>query len=150
MKYLKNQKGLTLIELLAVIVILGIISAIAVISILNVIGKARDQAIVANSYTLVDSARYYLKERMLQNKSILDNKITYEELFNEDYIEMIKDPDTRNLLDPETNGSYVIVEGETVQAVCFKGERRNLCTKDGEESPILIGHLSTKLIVNND
>ncbi len=38
-KLLKNQKGFTLVELLAVIVILGIIAAIAIPSIGNIIDK---------------------------------------------------------------------------------------------------------------
>ena len=39
---LKNQKGLTLIELLAVIVILGIIAAIAIPSIGNIIQNTKN------------------------------------------------------------------------------------------------------------
>ena len=42
-KRLKNEKGLTLVELLAVIVILGIIAAIAVPSIGNIIDNSRDK-----------------------------------------------------------------------------------------------------------
>lgn len=149
LKFVRNQRGLILIELLAVIVILGIIGAIAALSIVNIIGKAKDQAVVANSHALVDSARYYVKEKLLHNESIVDNKITYKELFEEDFIEIIKDPDTRNLLDPETNDSFVVVEGERITAVCFIGEKRNLCSRDGAESPILVGELSTNLITNN-
>ena len=48
MKFKKNQKGLTLIELLAVIVILGIISAIAVPAIGGIIEGSKDQADAAN------------------------------------------------------------------------------------------------------
>ena len=40
-KRLKNEKGLTLVELLAVIVILGVIAAIAVPSIGNIIENSR-------------------------------------------------------------------------------------------------------------
>ncbi|RIV13331.1 prepilin-type N-terminal cleavage/methylation domain-containing protein, partial [Priestia flexa] len=44
-KFLKNEKGLTLIELLAVIVILGIIAAIAIPSIGGIIQKSREDAV---------------------------------------------------------------------------------------------------------
>ncbi|PRO64901.1 pilus assembly FimT family protein [Alkalicoccus urumqiensis] len=54
---LKNQKGLTLVELLAVVVILGIIAAIAVPSIGGIIENSREDAQVANAETLHDAAR---------------------------------------------------------------------------------------------
>src|SRR5690606_12695034 len=56
-KYLKNQKGLTLIELLAVIVILGIIAAIAVPSIGKLIDNTKDNAKVAEAIQIIDAAR---------------------------------------------------------------------------------------------
>jgi type IV pilus assembly protein PilA len=54
---LKEQKGLTLIELLAVIVILGIIAAIAIPSINNVISNTKEKAKVAEALQLIDAAR---------------------------------------------------------------------------------------------
>ena len=56
-KFLKNQKGLTLVELLAVIVILGIIAAIAVPAIANIIDNSRKDAQFANAEALYDAAR---------------------------------------------------------------------------------------------
>ncbi|MDR4889115.1 prepilin-type N-terminal cleavage/methylation domain-containing protein [Fredinandcohnia sp. QZ13] len=56
-KYLKNQKGLTLVELLAVIVILGIIAAIAVPTIGNVIEKTRFDAVRADAMQVLDAAK---------------------------------------------------------------------------------------------
>ncbi|OIJ18370.1 hypothetical protein BKP45_12400 [Anaerobacillus alkalidiazotrophicus] len=56
-KLLKNQKGLTLIELLAVIVILGIIAAIAVPSIGGIISKTEDKAIVAEAIQIINAAK---------------------------------------------------------------------------------------------
>lgn len=57
MKKLKNQKGLTLIELLAVIVILGIIAAIAVPSIGAIMDNSKRDAHIANAEMLVNAAR---------------------------------------------------------------------------------------------
>ncbi|WP_391202204.1 prepilin-type N-terminal cleavage/methylation domain-containing protein [Psychrobacillus sp. L4] len=56
-KILKNQKGLTLIELLAVIVILAIVAAIAVPAIGNVIANSRDKAVLADTATILSGAK---------------------------------------------------------------------------------------------
>ncbi|MEW9107956.1 MAG: prepilin-type N-terminal cleavage/methylation domain-containing protein [Cytobacillus gottheilii] len=57
---LKNQKGLTLIELLAVIVILGIIAAIAIPSIGGLINKTKNDAKVAEAVQIISSAKMYV------------------------------------------------------------------------------------------
>ncbi|WP_163101781.1 type II secretion system protein [Peribacillus alkalitolerans] len=56
-KFVKNQKGLTLVELLAVIVILGIIAAIAVPSIGGIIENSKTDAHIANAKQLVAAAK---------------------------------------------------------------------------------------------
>jgi type IV pilus assembly protein PilA len=56
-KMLKNERGLTLVELLAVIVILGIIAAIAVPSIGGVIKNSKNDAKIAEALQIIDAAR---------------------------------------------------------------------------------------------
>ncbi len=56
-KFNKDEKGLTLIELLAVIVILGIIAAIAIPSVSAIIKNSERKSQMANAHELVDSAR---------------------------------------------------------------------------------------------
>jgi type IV pilus assembly protein PilA len=56
-KNLKNEKGLTLIELLVVVVILGIIASIAVVSIGNIIGDTKDKAKVTEAVQIINAAK---------------------------------------------------------------------------------------------
>jgi len=56
-KQINNEKGLTLIELLAVIVILGIIAAIAVPAIGNIISNSKDKALLADASNILAGAK---------------------------------------------------------------------------------------------
>ena len=58
-KRLGNEKGLTLIELLAVIVILAIVAAIAVPAIGNIIENSRVKAIKADAANIINAAQIY-------------------------------------------------------------------------------------------
>jgi len=62
-KLVKNEKGLTLIELLAVIVILAIIAAIAVPAIGNIIENSRIKAVKADAINILNAANIYLTEQ---------------------------------------------------------------------------------------
>lgn len=61
-KRLNNEKGLTLIELLAVIVILAIIAAIAVPAIGNIINNSEIKAVKADALNILNSANLYFTE----------------------------------------------------------------------------------------
>lgn len=56
-KRIKNEKGLTLIELLAVVVILAIIAAIAIPAIGNIVNTQRDKAVLADISSVFSAAK---------------------------------------------------------------------------------------------
>ena len=61
-KRIKNEKGLTLIELLAVIVILAIVAAIAIPAIGNIIDNSRVKAAKADAANVLNAANLYFTE----------------------------------------------------------------------------------------
>lgn len=80
-KRLNNEKGLTLVELLAVIVILGIIAAIAIPSIGGIIENSRIKAVKADALNALSAANIYFTE---EDKEL---NVTLEKLKSSGYLE---------------------------------------------------------------
>ncbi|MCK1996565.1 prepilin-type N-terminal cleavage/methylation domain-containing protein [Psychrobacillus psychrodurans] len=72
-KLLKNEKGLTLIELLAVIVILAIVAAIAVPSIGNIIENSRYNAVKADATNVMNAAQLYFTDNPKETSATIEN-----------------------------------------------------------------------------
>ena len=65
-KRIKNEKGLTLIELLAVIVILAIVAAIAIPAIGNIIDNSRTKAVISDAQNAMSGANIYFTDEPTQ------------------------------------------------------------------------------------
>ncbi|WP_379969462.1 prepilin-type N-terminal cleavage/methylation domain-containing protein [Ectobacillus sp. sgz5001026] len=87
MHILRNEHGLTLVELLAVVVILGIVSAIAVPSIGSIIENSKRDAHIANARQMIEAARIYAT-----NEGATTNSATLDELATKGYIDYPTDP----------------------------------------------------------
>ncbi|WP_410771106.1 prepilin-type N-terminal cleavage/methylation domain-containing protein [Fontibacillus sp. BL9] len=92
----KEEKGLTLIELLAVIVIIGVIAAIAVPIITGVIKDTKDSARVATANQLFEAAKL---RSIAQNNGVLKGEHTLTDLLDEDYIQ-------KGLTDPKSGKAF--------------------------------------------
>ncbi|GKV65706.1 type II secretion system protein [Sporosarcina sp. NCCP-2331] len=75
---LKNEKGLTLVELLAVIVILGIIAAIAVPAIGNIITNSKVNALKADGQNVLSAGNLYFTENSDASQVTLKELTTAE------------------------------------------------------------------------
>ena len=103
-KKLNNEKGMTLIELLAVIVILAIIALIAIPAIGNIISNSKSKAILADATTIISGAKTAFADGACSSET----KCTGEEL--KDFVEIsgtalvANDTVTKN-----ADGGYTIV-----------------------------------------
>jgi type IV pilus assembly protein PilA len=123
-KRLKEQRGLTLVELLAVIVILGIISAIAVPSIGGLINKTKDDAEVAEAIQIINAAKLYVA-----SEDPGDKTLKYSDLQN--YLENVNDDDFEVEVDQdETTGKYSYKIKNHNAVTIVKGSDDNEATEE--------------------
>lgn len=136
---LQNERGLTLIELLAVVVILAIIAAIAIPSIGGLMDNTKKDAHVANAQQMVNSTKL-----VITGNSELTTKthyVTLGYLYQEKYLDKIKNPDkdgeyltstdaglTIPTTKPTKDESYVVVENGKATAVKLVNKTRGVQT----------------------
>ncbi|RYI31616.1 prepilin-type N-terminal cleavage/methylation domain-containing protein [Bacillus infantis] len=127
---LKDQRGLTLIELLAVIVILGIIAAIAIPSIGNIIENSKRDAIKADAIQLINAAKVYYAE----NGNDTDGKASLAEL-EAGYIDLV----TEFTAGTEVNLSDFTITGSGTKdkiSVSFNGSSVSAIDNSGKSGSV--------------
>ncbi|WP_425265919.1 prepilin-type N-terminal cleavage/methylation domain-containing protein [Anoxybacillus pushchinoensis] len=100
-RFIRNEKGLTLIELLAVIVILGIIAAIAIPSIGGIINKSKDDAKIAEGIQIINAAKLYMTAN---TPSSFPATLTEDDLNS--YLDNVKDDDYEVEVSQDGEGKY--------------------------------------------
>ncbi|MBG0916479.1 prepilin-type N-terminal cleavage/methylation domain-containing protein [Exiguobacterium profundum] len=108
-KQLKDERGLTLVELLVVVVILGIIAAIAVVAIGGIIENSKKDAMVADAKQMVSAAKLYVASNEVGNGAVIRFVGTTGtgELDAKNMIDTMKDPFGSNY----NNGVVYVTKG---------------------------------------
>lgn len=142
--FLRNEKGLTLIELLAVIVILAIIAAIAIPSIGGIIGKTKKESHRANAHIIVDAARYKVSVEGFKPDTAggTTQKIWLITLSNDGFLDSVPK-------DPQGSGTYSA--GTTASpAGTFVTVTQNSTTLKTTFEITLVGSSKTYFTANED
>ena len=108
MRVIRNRKGFTMIELLAVIIILGIVTAISVVSIQAVLRRARDRYYVSQEETINAASRNYMEKNKQYLPKVNGQKTTVslDTLIKSKYISDVFDYHKKKC---HTDKSYVQV-----------------------------------------
>lgn len=85
-KRLKNEKGLTLVELLAVLVILAVIAAIATPAIGNIITNSKYNAVKADAINVMNAGNLYFAEDPTDEDGEI-NSVKVNELIENGFLE---------------------------------------------------------------
>ena len=115
-KQLKDERGLTLVELLVVVVILGIIAAIAVVAIGGIIENSKKDAMVADAKQMVSAAKLYTASNPVsEEKTMKFTAASTGDVDGTQYVDNLKDPFSDAnatytsavvTISPEANGKY--------------------------------------------
>ena len=165
----EKNKGFTLVELLAVIVILALIALIATPIILNVINDAKKQAAKDSAYGYMDAVEKYIVSSELEDKSIQDRTYSVEELNSMGVSVKGSTPDNGNIEIKNSSvksydigiDGYVVSNGKVDKvsttksfkngtAVYYNPETGNKCSKEAVKSTTGIKNGCMKWYVFND
>ena len=149
----EKNKGFTLVELLAVIVILALIALIATPIILNVINDAKKQAAKDSAYGYMDAVEKYIVSSELEDKRIQDRTYSVEELNSMGVSVKGSTPDNGNIEIKNSSvksydigiDGYVVSNGKVDKvsttksfkngtAVYYNPETGNKCSKEAAKS----------------
>ncbi len=118
---LKNNKGLTLVELLAVVVIMGVLSSIAVTSVSKLLSRSAENYYKEQEDNVALAAKSYMNDHRnnLPFKTGYDNSvtITLEILQETGYIKTVKDKSGNTC---SASDSYVTITKNSTEDYTYK------------------------------
>jgi len=129
-----KDKGFSLIELLAVVVIVGIIGIITVPIIMNVVAKARQDAFVDSAYSIIKAANEYHANAVLEHK---------KRTLNVDFSKKNSNPlDVSGEL--PTSGNLMIDLKGNVEFKLWNDKAKICVTKGKDDNEVNVSKLSKK------
>ncbi len=115
---MKNKKGFTLVELLAVIAILGILATISVVAVERTLNNSKNKATEIQEELINDAARAYAADNLSTCKN--GCSVSIQDLINDGYIDdkegienrtalihIIKNNNNYIVSAPDSNGNYI-------------------------------------------
>jgi type IV pilus assembly protein PilA len=139
-RLVKNERGLTLIELLAVIVILGIIVAIAIPAIGAIIDNSKKDAHIANAKQMASAARLAISTNQVSGTTIT---LTMKQLNDQGFLDKIPKS-------PGDLGNYDTEKSEVVVTKDANGKRTYKVTLVGTEGTYINGNKDVDDLVRDD
>lgn len=118
---LKNERGLTLVELLAVIVILAIIAIIAFVFIGGVIENSKKDAHISNAQQIISAAKLH----EATGGELGEEKSSISALIENRHLDQVLDPWDKK--DYEDKDAYVTKEAGGYKIHNFKANNNNNC-----------------------
>ena len=105
----KNNKGFTMIELLAVVVIMGLLTTIAVPAVYKYVTRARGTSTDTMMKSTFEAAENYMMDHNIIVKAGDNYSIDIKDLVEEQYLEPLIDPiSNSNRCDTDTNSKVYV------------------------------------------
>lgn len=125
-----NDKAFTLTELLAVIVILGVIAIITVPFIANIMAKARQDAFVDSTYSLVNAATQYRANAIMKHET---------RTLSMDFVNGSKPLEISG--DIPNSGNLIMDEDGKIELKVWSDKAKICVTKSKDDSKVIISAL---------
>ncbi|RWR11854.1 type II secretion system protein [Siminovitchia fortis] len=120
-RFKKDQRGLTLVELLAVVVILAIVAAIAFVMIGKVIENSKKDAVVADAQQMIAAAKLY----EANVDEVGTTGVTAKALSDEGFLGALTDPWTKDAYgETALSGFKVTKDDSNVYRVTLTGNAK--------------------------